>query len=199
MTTTELVWVPKQEIEILYGPHEPTRRERREAKKLRNWKRAMILGPSTAFVLGCTVIAWAGTTSNSTAQADEPTTTTVATTWPTPQTIPPQVAPGWETVTVHGAGWEDLGLLLTDGKHAGYDNRVVPGDVGVAIISVNVDDPGNNAATLVIGGTEWRIFYRGQVDAANLNPLMKRPTIPQVTVLSSKPGAKRTYVEMRQA
>lgn len=118
------------------------------------------------------------------------------TTFPSPETIPPNPAPGWTLVRVQIPGWDGQGKLLTDGEHAGRDNRVLPGGDGVAIVAIDADP--TLAGTAVVEGVAWRVTERGAAPQNDISQFFRRPVEPVLVLISTLPGTDRAYVEARR-
>lgn len=203
MTSTEIVVFPKT---LVHVPQPESRRERRtrERRERRRFLGCLSLAGSITFGSVLIALVWTNQPPTEVAAQEVPTTTSAplapefqpSTTYPTPETVPPSTVPGWQTVRVQTPAWDGLGKLLTDGVHAGRDNRVLPGDLGVSIIAVDTDPA--LAATVVVEGAAWRVYQRGQAPADNISQFFRRPDVPVVVLISTAPGNTRPYVEARR-
>jgi hypothetical protein len=192
--------MPSTEI-VLWEDAERWSREAHRAERERRSKRRFITlaiaGPCFAFgslLLALTVLDQPPT--KAAAEPAPPVTMAPSTTYPTPETIPPVTAPGWTLVRVQLPGWDGQGRLLTDGEHAGRDNRVLPGSVGVSIVAVAADP--SLAGTVVVEGVAWRVTERGTVPQNDISRFFRRPVEPVLVLISTLPGTDRAYVEARR-
>lgn len=194
MSSTELVlWEDSER----WSRH--AHRAERERRSKRRFVTAAIVAPCFAFgslLLALTMNQPPEVASAADGAPAETTLPATATTWPTPETVPPETAPGWTLVRVQLPGWDGQGKLLTDGEHAGRDNRVLPGDVGVAIVAIDADP--TLAGTAVVEGAAWRVTERGKAPQNDISGFFRRPVEPVLVLISTLPGTDRAYVEARR-
>ena len=183
-------------------------RAERRAERERRRRRELIFVSVLLFVAtaGCTVFLYF-TLNRSTGEVGAiETTTTVAaaplaaefapptTAIPTPETVPSS-APTWVTVRVATPSFDGAGRLVTDGQD-GHCPRLLPGEVGRAVVSIPADP--SNAGTVVVDGRSYRVMTRATVAANNLAGLCDaHPIWPTVVVVSSQPGDARPFIEAR--
>lgn len=122
-----------------------------------------------------------------------------STTIPTPETLPAPVVPQWVQIKVVVPGWDGLGKLVTDGQ-LGHCDRVLPGQLGRAVITIPFDP--TSAGTIVVEGHEYRVFARSgglvlPVAADDLSICDVHPIFPTVMLVSSLPGDARPFVEAK--
>lgn len=203
MASTEVVVFPKT---LVHVAQPESRRERRVRERRERRKFIGVLALAGSFTFGSALIAlvWTNRPPIEAAAQTVETTTSVplapefqpSTTYPTPETVPETTVPGWQKVRVQTPGWDDLGVLVTDGVHAGRDNRVLPGDRGVSVIYVDTDPTA--AASVVVNGVKWRVYETGKVPANDISRFFRRPDVPVVVLISTAPGDTRPYVETMQ-
>lgn len=191
MASTEIVvWTPSD------ASREHIRAYRRHRRRERRWIWAIGTGSLAVFVaaLGWQTLRQPPELADAQEALPPPTTVAPAPTVPLePESVPTSTVAPWLQVRVLLPGFDGLGKVVTDGQRA---PRVLPGDLGRAVIAVDADP--SSAATVIVEGREWRVFNRGTAGSNELGRLVDgRPVVPVVVVVSSLPGDQRSFVEAK--